>query len=98
MHESSRGNRAIGLQVAGAAQPQGIHMTRDMSKREFDEACKRHGLRAEGFLGYYAFNLPTGGQCCVSKWNAGPTRREQLAYLIQQKDKALAAKVQPVQS
>ncbi len=65
-------------------------MTKDMTQREFDKATAKHGLRGEGIMGYYAFDLPGGGQCCISKLNAGDNRREQLAYLLREKDKAIA--------
>jgi hypothetical protein len=53
---------------------------RDMSKRQFDEACKRYNFIPEGFMGYY--KLPSGVN--VSILNAGDNRRAQLAYLIQE--------------
>jgi len=59
-------------------------MGRDISKKQFDEACKRHGFTTHGFLGYY--NIGYGTE--VSILNAGIRKRDQLAYLIQQKDKA----------
>ncbi len=53
--------------------------TRDMSQREFDAACERHGFRPGGVMGYYA-KVNTR----ISAWNAGrnATRRQKLAYLI----------------
>jgi hypothetical protein len=56
---------------------------RDMTKAQFQAACKKHGFVKEPFMGYY--RLPSGTS--VSIWNAGPSRREQLAYLIQQNEK-----------
>ncbi len=56
-------------------------MAKDMSKAQFDAACKRYGFRQCGFMGYYS--LP-GHPALVSVLNAGHRRREQLAYLIQQ--------------
>lgn len=52
-----------------------------MTKSQFNAACKRHGFRAEGFMGYYS--LP-GTNTLVPISNAGNRRRSQLAYLIQQ--------------
>jgi hypothetical protein len=53
---------------------------RDMSKAQFQDACERSGFRPEGFMGYY--RLPLEGQhVCVSAYNAGDRRRDQLAYL-----------------
>ena len=51
--------------------------TRDMTLREFTIACERAGFKREGFMGYYQ----VGGGLCVSILNAGPRRRDQLAYL-----------------
>lgn len=53
--------------------------TRDLTLAQFAAACERGGFRPEGFFGYYI--LPVPGQVAVSILNAGPTRREQLAYL-----------------
>ena len=55
--------------------------SRDMSKAEFDRACAKYGFKSRGFLGYYSI----GGGREVSVLNAGPRRRDQLAYLIQQR-------------
>lgn len=58
-------------------------MTRDLTKAQFDKACKDNGWECEGFMGYYRLNLP-GQHYCVSVWNAGSRRRDQLAYLAEQ--------------
>lgn len=56
---------------------------RDISKAQFDAACKRHGFKSE-FMGYYS----VGNGVSVYARNAGERRREQLAYLIHESVKA----------
>jgi len=56
---------------------------RDMSKKQFDEACASHGFKAHGFLGYYELPCKT----MVSILNAGNNRRQQVAYLIRMEAK-----------
>ncbi len=58
-------------------------MARDMTKKQFDEACEKHGFKREGFLGYYKVT----DTLSASILNAGPRRRDQLAYLINARDK-----------
>lgn len=60
---------------------------RDLTQAQFDEQCKAEGFRAEGFLGYY--DLGVGG-LRVSAWNAGTRRRDRIAYLRRERDKARA--------
>lgn len=60
-------------------------IARDMSETQFAEACARYGFIREGFMGYY--RLPGPGHTCVSVWNAGERRRDQLAYLIRENEK-----------
>lgn len=55
--------------------------TRDMSAKQFAEACERRGFKPAGFMGYYDI----GNGRHVSVLNAGHNRRNQLAYLIQNK-------------
>ena len=50
----------------------------DISQKAFDSACRMRGFVPQNFLGYY--RLPSGVH--VSVRNAGPRRRDQLAYLI----------------
>ena len=52
-------------------------MRRDMSRREFDVACDRHGIRP-GLFGYYDI----GDGVLVYARNGGPGRRHQLKYLL----------------
>lgn len=61
--------------------------TRDLTKAQFDAACKRHGFKRE-FMGYYS----VGNGVSVYARNAGERRRDQLAYLI--REAARAAKEQ----
>jgi hypothetical protein len=58
---------------------------RDMTKAQFKTACERHGFKRAlgGFFGYYEI----GNGVSASVLNAGPTRREQLAYLIKESEK-----------
>jgi len=56
---------------------------RDMTKRQFAEACKRHGF-APGLWGYYELG-DTG--VLVYARNGGDTRRAQLAYMIHEHEK-----------
>ena len=57
---------------------------RDLTKKQFQQACSRHGFKSVGFLGYYDI----GGGRSVSVLNAGANRRAQLAYLIKAADEA----------
>lgn len=57
-------------------------VTRDISKRQFLAALKRHGMTPQGFLGYVEV-LP--GRL-ASILNAGTRRRDQLAYLLRCRD------------
>lgn len=59
--------------------------TRDMTKQQFQAACKRRGFVHE-FDGYYKLG-DTGVSVAVQ--NAGPNRRARLAYLIQSHDDAV---------
>jgi hypothetical protein len=57
---------------------------RDMSKKQFEEALARHGMKREGFMGYV--NLGIEGQhVSASHHNAGKNRRAKLAYLLRKK-------------
>jgi hypothetical protein len=61
-------------------------VTRDLTKKQFAEALERGSFVAQGFLGYYRLPIE-GHNVCVSIWNAGTRRRDQLAYLHQQTKK-----------
>ena len=52
---------------------------RDMTNKQFLAACQRRGFRFQGFMGY----VTVARGVSVSILNAGPNRRAQLAYLIQ---------------
>jgi hypothetical protein len=56
---------------------------RDMTKAAFDAACERRGFQPQGFMGYYSLGGDT--VALVSVLNAGPRRRDRLAYLIAKK-------------
>lgn len=64
-----------------------MSMDRDMTKTEFDRSCASRGFRAAGYLGYYDLGLPNA-RASVSVLNAGRRRRDQLAYLIREREKA----------
>jgi hypothetical protein len=65
-----------------------------MTKKQFDEACARHGFEPHpswspfASMGYY--KLPSGVN--VSILNAGSRRRDQLAYLIRESERDQARK------
>ena len=61
---------------------------RDMTQAQFDKACKKHGFKSQGVMGYYSLG-PTVPNGSASVFNAGSRRRDQLAYLIQSRDKFL---------
>lgn len=61
-------------------------IARDMTQAQFAEACERYGFKPEGFMGYY--RLPGPYHICISVWNAGKRRRDWLAYLIRESEKA----------
>lgn len=62
---------------------------RDMSKKQFLAALKRHGMVPEGFMGYVRLNV-SGQHVCVSHWNAGNNLRAKLAYLLREQEKRQA--------
>ena len=60
---------------------------RDMTRPQFNAACERAGFIPQGFMGYYRLPLPE--RTCVSIYNVGWRRRDQLAYLHASLKKAL---------
>lgn len=59
---------------------------KDISKAKFRKECERYGFKPTRVWGYYALpDVPVQ----VSVFNAGPSRREQLAYLIREHQKAI---------
>lgn len=58
---------------------------RDLTQKQFNDACKRHVFIPQGFMGYYQLG---GTSTSVSIHNAGTNRRAQLAYLIREHEKA----------
>ena len=75
-------------ELGGLISQKGGGEMKDMTKRAFLDACKRRGFKGTGFLGYFEI----GNGVSVSVLNAGPTRREQLAYLIQAANRAQATR------
>lgn len=74
-------------------------MVRDLSHAQLMARIKKQGWTPTGFLGYVEMPLPGGGRASVSRLNAGPRRRDQLAYLmaeyrrlVKEAETALAAK------
>lgn len=63
--------------------------SRDMTKAQFDKELAKRGWTREGFLGYVRMPLPGGGAVNISRLNAGPRLRTQLAYLIAAYEKHL---------
>jgi hypothetical protein len=58
---------------------------RDMTQKQFNDACRKLGFIEHGMMGYY--KLPDAPNVSVSIWNAVPiTRRGQLAYLIRENE------------
>lgn len=57
--------------------------SRDMSERQFLAALKKRGMRP-ALMGYVRVTESTA----VYRYNAGERRRDQLAYLIEQQEKA----------
>jgi len=58
-------------------------MPRDLTITQFERKCDNWGFRkCAGFFGYY--EVSTEPVVCVSVFNAGPNRRDQLKYLIEQ--------------
>lgn len=64
-------------------------MTRDLTRAQFQKAMRDNGWQIQGFMGYVRLNIP-GRHVCVSVWNAGKRRRDQLAYLANEQAKAEA--------
>ena len=60
---------------------------RDLTKAQFEAACKRQGFGPREMMGYRDVGI---GGVLVCAENAGPNRRAQLAYLIQEHDRLLA--------
>lgn len=58
---------------------------RDLTKQQFDAAIRRHGFQRQP-LGYFMVDDRTA----VCAANAGPVRRDQLAYLLQERDRVEA--------
>ena len=59
-------------------------MTRDLTQAQLDKKCKQYGFKPTGFLSYY--DVGYGLHVCAL--NAGTRRRSQLAYLIEERNKA----------
>lgn len=58
---------------------------RDLSHKEFMAALGRLGMRPE-MMGYVDVGVP-GHSLCVCRFNAGGRRRDQLAYLLAERDR-----------
>jgi len=60
---------------------------RDMTGPQFEDAPKRHGFEPVGFMGYCKVLEGPAAGICISAYNAGTRRRNQLRYLIIEKKK-----------
>jgi hypothetical protein len=58
---------------------------RDLTLKQFHNACQRAGFTPVQFMGYYDLGI-TGHRVWVSIWNRG-TRRNQLAFLLRERDR-----------
>lgn len=56
-------------------------MPRDISAEQLDRELQKRGFKPRGFCGYYLLPEPFLNTS-VSILNAGPRRRDQLAYMI----------------
>lgn len=63
-------------------------MNRDMTADQFRAALKRYGMTEGGFLGYIDVNVP-GHHLHVCRYNAGKRHRDQLAYLLAERDRSM---------
>jgi hypothetical protein len=61
-------------------------MSKDLSEKEFIEACKRNGISSRKAMGYH----DVGFGYLVCAFNGGTRRRDQLAYLIKRRNAILA--------
>lgn len=59
--------------------------TRDMSQREYEKRLAAHGFTTDGFMGYWRKN-----GISISELNAGPRRRDRLAYILNHYDRLVA--------
>ncbi len=59
--------------------------TRDLTEKQFQAALKRNGMSRPGVFGY----VDVGNGVQISVWNAGAkaSRRQQLAFLIADRDR-----------
>lgn len=63
-------------------------MSKDMSKREYLAALARYGMKSADYpfdFGYVDVGIP-GHKLHICASNAGPRRRDQLAYLLRERD------------
>jgi hypothetical protein len=72
--------------AAKHARAEGMSEARDLTQKQFDSACSRHGFKPVGFFSYY--DVGNGVEVC--SLNAGRRRRDKLAYLIRESEKAQA--------
>ena len=56
---------------------------RDMSAKEYEVALARNGLTRRWYMGYVGI----GNNTFVCALNAGPRRRDQLAYLLRERER-----------
>jgi len=65
-------------------------MPRDLTELQFRAALRRNGMQPVA-LGYVAVTSKSDGCCELDVYapNAGPRRRDQLAYLLRERDQYL---------
>jgi len=57
-------------------------LARDTSQSEYERRLAAHGFVTEAFWGYWR-----KGNISISELNAGPRRRDRLAYILKQYDR-----------
>ena len=62
-------------------------MERDMSVAQFQTAASKLGFKPAGFFGYWRLPPPFN-KILICKGNGGERRRDQLAYLLHELDRA----------
>ena len=56
-------------------------MSKDLTRRQYESAMKRHGFTARGFMGYWTLPAPFQ-DLSVCSLNAGDRRRDRLKFML----------------
>lgn len=59
---------------------------KDMSRKQFEDALRRHGFKTSGFSGYWHKRTEYGATIGLSEYN-GRTYRSKLAYILNTYDR-----------